>query len=116
MNFKRAVVSNETQLPRRNGYAAYHQIGRGCWSHSERCSSEAVQLDPQDPVATAIVARIDELFAIDAQARPQVLSQEARHALRQQHSRPQLGAIRAQITRSRFGTSSCASWNIPNWS
>ena len=40
----------------------------GCWSHAERYFTEAVQLNPQDPVATAIVARIDELFAIDAEA------------------------------------------------
>ena len=45
-----------------DGYAAYDQIGgpkilhEGCWSHSERYFSEAVQLNPQDPVARAIVA------------------------------------------------------------
>jgi hypothetical protein len=47
-----------------------------------------VQLNPQDPVATAIVARIDELFAIDAEARHQALSLEARDALRQGHRDP----------------------------
>jgi Transposase IS66 family len=52
---------------------------------------------PQDPVATAIVARIDELFAIDAEARCRGLNMEARHALRQQQSRPLLGEIRKQI-------------------
>ncbi len=86
-----------------DGYAAYDQIGgpkivhAGCWSHAERYFSEAVQLNPQDPVATAIVARIDELFAIDAEARSQDLNVEARHALRQQQSRPLLGGIRKQI-------------------
>jgi transposase len=60
-----------------------------------------VQLNPQDPVATAIVARIDELFAIDAEARRQALSLEARHALRQQQSRPLLDEIRKQIEASR---------------
>ena len=39
-----------------DGYAAYDQIGgpkivhAGCWSHSERYFSEAVQLNPQDQV------------------------------------------------------------------
>jgi transposase len=86
-----------------DGYAAYDQIGgpkivhAGCWSHAERYFSEAVQLNPQDPMATAIVARIDELFAIDAEARYQGLNVEARHALRQQQSRPLLGVIRKQI-------------------
>ena len=86
-----------------DGYAAYDQIGgpkivhAGCWSHAERYFSEAVQLNPQDLMATAIVARIDELFAIDAEARCQGLNVEARHALRQQQSRPLLGVIRKQI-------------------
>jgi hypothetical protein len=86
-----------------DGYAAYDQIGRprmvhaGCWSHAERYFSEAVQLNPHDPVATAIVARIDELFAIEAEARQQALSLEARHALHQQQSRPLLDVIQKQI-------------------
>jgi hypothetical protein len=48
-------------------------------------------------VARAIVARIDELFAIDAEARRQALSLNARDALRQQQSRPPLGVIQKQI-------------------
>jgi transposase len=90
-----------------DGYAAYDQIGgpkivhAGCWSHAERYFSEAVQLNPQDPVAAAIVARIDELFAIDAEARRQGLSLEARHALRQEQSPPLLSVIRKQIEAAR---------------
>ena len=90
-----------------DGYAAYDQIGgpkmvhAGCWSHAERYFSEAVQLNPQDPMATAIVARIDELFAIDAEARCQGLNVEARRALRQQQSRPLLGEIRKHIEAAR---------------
>jgi transposase len=90
-----------------DGYAAYDQIGgpkmvhAGCWSHAERYFSEAVQLNPQDPVATPIVARIDELFAIDAEARRQGLNVEARHALRQEQSRPLLDGIRKQIEAAR---------------
>ena len=90
-----------------DGYAAYDQIGgpkmvhAGCWSHAERYFSEAVQLNPQDPMAAAMVARIDELFAIDAEARCQGLNVEARHALHQQQSRPLLGEIRKQIEAAR---------------
>jgi len=91
-----------------DGYAAYDQIGGPkivhavCWSHAERYFSEAVQLNPQDPVATAIVARIDELFTVDAEARRQRLSLEARHALRQEQSRPLLDGIWKQIEAARF--------------
>jgi len=90
-----------------DGYAAYDQIGgpkmvhAACWSHAERYFSEAVQLNPKDSVATPIVARIDELFAIDAEARRQALSLEARHALRQEESRPLLDVIRKQIEAAR---------------
>jgi hypothetical protein len=47
--------------------------------------------------------RIDELFAIDAEARHQTLSLEACHALRQEQSRPLLGVIEKQIEAARFG-------------
>jgi hypothetical protein len=60
-----------------------------------------VQLNPQDPVASAIVARIDELFAIDAEPRCQALSLEARNALRREQSRPLLDGIRKQIEAAR---------------
>jgi hypothetical protein len=34
---------------------------------------EAVQLNPRDPVATPIVAQMDELFAVDAEARRKMM-------------------------------------------
>src|SRR5208282_5353905 len=72
-----------------DGYAAYDQIGgpkmvhAACWSHARRQFLEAVQLNPRDPVATPIVARMDELFAVDAEARRRVIGLTGRHALRQ---------------------------------
>jgi hypothetical protein len=41
-----------------------------------------VKLHPDDRITTRIVARIDELFVIDAQARADNLDRAARHALR----------------------------------
>jgi len=58
-----------------DGYAAYDHIGgprmvhAACWAHARRQFFEAVQLSREDPVATPIVAQMDELFAIDAEAR-----------------------------------------------
>ena len=78
-------------------------VQAACWSHAERYFSEAVQLNPKDPVATPIVARIDELFAIDAEVRRQGLGLEARHARRQEQSRPLLDVIRKQIEAARSG-------------
>jgi len=86
-----------------DGYAAYEHIGglemvhACCWSHAERYFSEVLELNPQDPLATPMVERIDELFTIDAQAWQQGLSLEARDALRQEKARPLLEIIRQQV-------------------
>jgi len=47
------------------------------------------------------VARIDELFAIDAEVRHRGLGLEARHAQRQEKARPLLDVIRKQIEAAR---------------
>ena len=86
-----------------DGYAAYEQIGgprmvhAACWSHARRQFFEAVQLNPRDPFATPIVAQMDELFAVDADARRRALSIAARHAQRQGTARPLLDDIRSRI-------------------
>jgi transposase len=94
-------------LPQTDGYAAYDQVGgarmvhAGCWSHVERYFAEILQLNPQDAVATPIVTRIDDLFAIDAYARQQGLSLESRHALRQERAKPLLDSICQQVEAAR---------------
>jgi hypothetical protein len=45
--------------------------------YARRQFFEAVQLNPRDPVATPIVAQMDELFAVDAQARRKALTTAA---------------------------------------
>ena len=56
-----------------------------------------MELNPQDRTAIAIVARLNELFEIDAQARKQGLSQEDRQLLRLEKSAPLLEEIKSQI-------------------
>lgn len=86
-----------------DGYAAYDQIGgpklvhAACWAHARRKFFEAVQLNPEDAVATRIVAHIDQLFAIDAEARAQNMDLAARHKLRQKRATPLLAEIHRQI-------------------
>ena len=86
-----------------DGYAAYDQIGgtrmvhAACWAHARRQFFEAVQLNPRDPVATPIVARMDELFAVDAEARRKALTTAARHVRRQERAKPLLDDIRSKI-------------------
>jgi len=90
-----------------DGYGAYDHVGgpkivrAGCWSHSRRKFFEASKLNPSDAVATRIVARINELFWIDALAREQNLDHSARHALRLERSKPLLEVIRMEVEAAR---------------
>jgi len=86
-----------------DGYAAYEKVGGPkivhacCWAHSRRKFVDAVKLNPRDAVATRIVMRIDDLFAIDAQARAQGLDHTARQALRVERATPLLAVIKQEI-------------------
>jgi transposase len=90
-----------------DGYAAYDQVGgpkivhAACWAHARRKFFQAVELNPEDHRAICIVAQIDELFAIDAQAREQGLSQQDRQVLRLEKSKPLLEQIKTQIQAAR---------------
>ncbi|MGH9626241.1 MAG: IS66 family transposase, partial [Bryobacteraceae bacterium] len=85
-----------------DGYAAYENVGGPkmvhacCWAHARRKFVEALKLHREDRAALEMVRRIDELFAIDAQAREQRLDHAARHALRLERTRPLLDAIKQQ--------------------
>jgi hypothetical protein len=87
-----------------DGYAAYDSVGGPkmvhavCWSHSRRKFVEAVKLHPGDRAALRIVAHINALFAVDAEARTAKLDHAARHALRSQKAPAILAEIKAEIT------------------
>ena len=123
-----------------DGYAGYDHIGgrrmvhAACWAHARRQFLEAVQLNPRDPFATLIVAGIDALFAVDAEARSKVIGLTGRHALRQERATPfwtifvagsrQHGPLhcppvhsaRPVSTRSHCGRNLHDSWKIRNLS
>lgn len=86
-----------------DGYAAYEQVGGPkivhacCWAHSRRKYIEALKLHPEDRTAARIVARIDELFSIDAEARAANLDHLARHKLRLERSRSLLALLKPQL-------------------
>jgi len=86
-----------------DGYTAYDQIGgtrmvhAACWAHARRQFFDAVQLSPRDPVATSIVARMDDLFAVDAEARRRGIGLAGRHAQRRERAKPLLDDIRSKI-------------------
>jgi len=87
-----------------DGYAAYDSVGGPkmvhavCWSHSRRKFVEAVKLHPGDRAALRIVAHINALFAVDAEARTAKMDHAARHALRGKKAPAILAEIKAEIT------------------
>jgi transposase len=86
-----------------DGYSAYERAGgpklvhAACWAHARRKFFDAAKLNPDDRVAAQMVARIDELFATDAEARHMGMDHAARHALRQERSRPLVNLLRSEI-------------------
>jgi transposase len=86
-----------------DGYAAYDHIGgpkivhAGCWAHARRKFIDAVKLNPQDLAATRIVKLMNDLFAIDAEARRENMDHAARHGLRLEKASAKLNEIRAQL-------------------
>jgi hypothetical protein len=62
-----------------------------------------VELNPGDQRAVGIVAQMDRLFEVEAQALQEALSPEDRHSLRLEKSRPLLDTIKSQIEAARSG-------------
>jgi transposase len=99
-----------TGLLQTDGYAAYdHTGGAGmvhaaCWAHARRKVFDALQLNPDDSAARRLVGRIDDLFAVDAEARHTGMDHEARHALRQERSGPLLEIIREEMKAAQLVT------------
>ncbi len=97
-------LANFEGILQTDGYVAYERDVGGpklvhvcCWAHSRRLFFDALKLQPGDLTALAIVRRLDELFAIDAEARARNLDQAARHVLRQERARPLLDLLKPQI-------------------
>jgi len=86
-----------------DGYTAYDRTGgpkmvhAACWAHARRKVFDALKLNPDDRVARQLVGRTDELFLIDAEARNAGMDHTARHALRQERSRPLLDIIKEEM-------------------
>jgi hypothetical protein len=86
-----------------DGYAAYGRVGgsqmvhAACWAHARRKLFDAVKLNPDDRLATQLVARVDELFAVDAEARDAGMDHGARQVLRSERSRPLLEVMKKEM-------------------
>lgn len=91
-----------------DGYAAYDQLARAtrpggpvtlafCWSHLRRKFYE-LYVGGNQPIATQALARIKQLYAIEAEARG--LPPEMRRALRQEKARPLVEALKPWLEAS----------------
>ena len=112
-------LGNFEGLLQSDGYGASDHIGgpklvhSACWAHARRKFFDAVKLNPKDITSIQIVAQMDELFAIDAQARHEGLSQIDRHVLRLEKSKPLLEQIKAAIQAARTGALPKSAWPRP---
>ena len=86
-----------------DAYTAYDGVGgpkmvhAACWSHCRRHFVNAVKLNKKDASSLRAVELINELFAIDAQARNENMNHATRHALRHQKAPPLLANIRTHV-------------------
>jgi transposase len=91
-----------------DGYAAYDQLARAnraggavtlafCWSHLRRKFYE-LYVGGNQPIATAALARIKQLYAIEAEARG--LPPEVRRAVRQEKAKPLVEALKPWLASS----------------
>ncbi|MFN0103164.1 MAG: IS66 family transposase, partial [Bryobacteraceae bacterium] len=99
----RSFLGDYSGILQTDGYAAYDRAGgpervhAGCWAHARRYFVDAVKVNKADAVAIDFVKRINELFAVDAEARDGNLSLAARDKLRQEKAAPLVDEIHTKL-------------------
>jgi transposase len=96
-------LGNFEGLLQTDGYKAYDKVGgprmvhAACLSHARRKHVDAVKVNAKDVESARVVALMDELFAIDREAREKQMSHAERHALRLERVPEVLDKLRAQL-------------------
>lgn len=96
-------LGNFEGLLQTDGYKVYDKVGgprivhAACWSHARRKHVDAVKLNAKDAESARVVALMDELFAIDRQAREKQMSHAERHTLRMERAPQLLDNLRALL-------------------
>jgi transposase len=86
-----------------DGYPGYNKVGgakmvhAACLAHSRRKFIDAVKVNAKDADSARVVALMDELFAIDREAREQKMNHAERNALRQERAPRLLEQLRADL-------------------
>ena len=89
-----------------DGYAVYAELAEGivyvgCLTHARRGFVEAAKLAPHDPLPAEVLERFGQLYAVEEQARQAGLGPRERQQLRQAHSAPVMGQLKARLVELR---------------
>ena len=93
-----------------DGYTGYGKVGgrdmvhAGCWAHARRYFFQAVQLNRRDLLALEIVAEINKLFELEAEAKAAGLGAAERLGLRREKAEPIVEGLKEGIESTRAST------------
>jgi transposase len=93
-----------------DGYTGYGKVGgkdmvhAGCWAHARRYFFQAVQLNRRDLLALEIVAEINKLFELEADAKAAGLGAAERLGLRGEKAEPIVEGLKERIESARAST------------
>jgi len=99
-----------------DGYTGYGKVGgkdmvhAGCWAHARRYFFQAVRLNRRDLLALGIVAEIDKLFELEAEAKAAGLGAAERLGLRGKKLSRSLKVSRSGLNRPEPRRSRAALW------
>jgi transposase len=99
------LLRNFAGILQTDGYSAYDKVGApgmvhaACWAHARRKFIDALKLNPKDQDAARVVARMNAVFAVDAEAREAGWGLAKRQAARLEKTRPELETLREDLLR-----------------
>jgi transposase len=79
-------------------------VHAGCWAHARRYFFQAVQLNRRDLLALGIVAEIDKLFELEAEAKAAGLGAAERLGLRRKKAEPIVEGLKGGVESARAST------------
>lgn len=95
-NFE-GILQTDDYIAYERGIGGPKMVHAACWAHPRRRFVDAVKLNRQDAGSIRAVKLMDELFAIDREAREAQMDHAARHRLRREKAPPLLDQIREHI-------------------
>jgi transposase len=91
------ILQTDDYIAYERGIGGPKMVHAACWAHPRRRFVDAVKLNRQDAASIRAVKLMDELFAIDREAREAQMDHAARHRLRQEKAPALLDQIQEHI-------------------